>query len=83
MDHWIPFVGALLIFILVWVSLLQLPYIEKVSTNKAVAYSTISMFVSIIVFISLGMMYRIDHLQTDREEMKERFYYDYMQIFSD
>lgn len=82
MNKYLPFVLTILTFILVWGGLLQLPYIESVSPNKAIAYATFSLYVSIIVFVILSSIYRFENSDMTKEELKNEFTCKYDMFFN-
>ena len=60
-------------FILVWITLLQLPYLEKVSNSKLILYLTLSMLFSIFVFVMFAAVYKYENCNCTCEELKSRF----------
>ena len=81
MNRGTPFGIAIIIFIIVWASLLQLPFIESISSNKAITYATISMFISIIVFVVLASIYRFEHMNVQKEILKQDFLVSFDDLF--
>lgn len=81
MNRYVPFILSLMVFILVWGALIQLPYIESVSSNKAIAYCTFSLFVAIIIFVILAMLFRVENIIVNKECLKKDFTISLDEIF--
>lgn len=81
MNKHLPFFVAIVVFILVWGALLQMPHIKSVSSNNAIVYSTISLYVGIIVFVILASIYRIENMKKERECLKDEFIISFDDIF--
>lgn len=82
MHHYLPFIVTIIMFILVWGALIQLPYIESISSNKAIAYATFSLYVSVIIFVILGAIYRCQNIQICKENLKKDFLISVEDIFN-
>lgn len=81
MDKLLPFGLSVIIFILVWTSLLQLPYLETLTSNKAITYSTIAMFIAIITFVMFASIYRCENIHIHKDVLKEEFCFRYEEVF--
>ena len=73
MDRCLPFALSLLFFMTCWYILLYFPYLESVSPNKAILYATISMILTVIMFIMLSLIYYFEDIDIDDEEYSSRF----------
>ena len=73
MNTLFPFIMSLVMFILCWLSLMNLPYLESISSNKVIVYASFSLFISMIVFVMLGMIYRLENLHVNPENLRSNF----------
>lgn len=80
MDKVLPFGLAIIVFILVWAALLQIPYLESISSSKIIIYSSISLFISIVVFVMFAAVYRFENITVPKEALKSEFCITYENI---
>jgi hypothetical protein len=80
MNKLLPFFLTIVVFILVWAGLLFFPYLESVSPNRAILYSTFSFYVAVIVFVILASVYHFENCHRPREELIDEFTYDYSHL---
>jgi len=64
---------SVIILILTWTTLLNLPFLEKISPNKLTLYATISIFIAIIVFIMFASIFKYENIQRSNVEVRECF----------
>ena len=81
MNKVLPFGLSVIIFILVWCSLLYLPHLETLTTNKAITYATIAMFIAIISFVMFATIYRFENIHIRKEDLIEEFRFNYKDVF--
>ena len=73
MNRYLPYLMSVIILILTWTTLLNLPFLEKISPNKLTLYATISIFIAIIVFIMFASIFKYENIQRSNVEVRECF----------
>lgn len=73
MNKIIPFSISSAMFIITWCILLNFDHIKNKSVNLAVAYATVSLIISVFIFVILATIYKYENMHLNDECIKNEF----------
>lgn len=69
MDTIIPYLFFIYTFIVSWICIMNYDTILKMSTSKRTALCSMSLFISIVVFVGVSTIY---HFETNEDDFKSK-----------
>lgn len=81
MNKYLPFFMTIIVFMLVMLGLIYMPYIESISSSILIARLTFSLYIALIIFVILASIWHFENYEIEPSKLKNEFKYDYNRLY--